>query len=158
MVLALGLGTGTGALVPWEFWCRARTMVGKVSACTGASPASTEERLLLEEPRSENRLALNAAPILQLLLLFPVGRDSTPPTSSRGFVLEPLRKDLWGAFGAYCYQGPAMDLHGILLIRHPLMGLSWNPRRTFLTEEAYYLVGALWHLEWTLATACEWGP
>ena len=142
-------------------WCRGnpgaarRTTVGKVSAGTGASPASTEERLLLEEPRSENRLALNAAssscsynsPWVGILLLRRplVGLSWSPFEKTFGGLLEHIAiRDLqWTSMGYY-----SSDI------------LSWGYPGTLegpFLRRKHITFRALWHLEWTLATACEWG-
>ena len=146
-------------------WCRGnpgaarRTTVGKVSAGTGASPASTEERLLLS-PSTEIREPSRAQRrLLQLLLLFPVGRDSTPPTSSRWFILEPPRKDLWGGFWTFLisrtFNGPPCNTAHQTSSDGFIMEPSED--RPFLRRK-HITLGGLWHIAWTLATASEWGP
>ena len=90
MVLALAFGAGTGALVPWEFWCRGRWW-------ENYRPAPAPVRRGLSACFS----AENRGTVL---------RSTAPPAEPRS------------------YNSPWV---GILLLRRPLVGLSWNSRRTF---------------------------
>ena len=147
-VLALALGA-LAPMVPWEFWCRGERIV---SAGTGASPVWTERFSQSREPSpaqlaeqrsepscAERRLQLNPL----LLLRSPVGRDSTPPTSSHGSFGDPLGEPFEPY---YVLSGTLRNLQRIsiwlLILQLPSlmscygqMGLSWNLQMIFLRRK-----------------------